>query len=103
LAINKFLTFQVPQPPVLTRVAGNGTIIGFGTANFKSNSYEHKKNPKYNFERKRFAFFQVGLIAAGTMVLVAFRWASPIDKEDLAENDLRDFRKEIPIEYDRKA
>lgn len=60
-----------------------------------------KKNPKYNFERKRFAFFQVGLIAAGTMVLVAFRWASPIDKEDLAD-DLRDFRKEIPIEYTEK-
>lgn len=42
-----------------------------------------KKDPKLNFERKRFAFFQIGLIAAGTMMLAAFNWATP---DEMAEN-----------------
>jgi periplasmic protein TonB len=61
-----------------------------------------KKNPKLDIERKRFAFFQVGLITAGTMALVAFRWASPVEKEELAKNDL-EFRKEIPFEFEEKT
>jgi periplasmic protein TonB len=38
-----------------------------------------KKNPKYDFERKRVVFFQVGLITAGAMMLVAFRWGTPTE------------------------
>jgi periplasmic protein TonB len=60
-----------------------------------------KKNPKYNFERKRFAFFQVGLITAGTMVLVAFRWGSPIDEGELLA-ETREIRREIPFELGGK-
>jgi len=40
-----------------------------------------KKDPKLNFEKKRFVFFQVGLITAGTMMLVAFRWSTPVDNQ----------------------
>lgn len=40
-----------------------------------------KKDPKLNFEKKRFVFFQVGLITAGTMMLVAFRWSIPVDNQ----------------------
>ena len=35
-----------------------------------------KKNPKVNLEKKRFAFFQIGLIVSGSLCLAAFDYAS---------------------------
>lgn len=57
-----------------------------------------KKNPKLNFERRRFAFFQIGLIVAGTMTLVAFRWATPTgitENEEVAPELTREFTYDI--------
>ncbi|HIP37667.1 MAG TPA: energy transducer TonB [Crocinitomix sp.] len=39
-----------------------------------------KKNPKANLENKRFAFFQIGLVIAGGLVLTAFSYANPYFK-----------------------
>lgn len=36
-----------------------------------------KKNPKFDLERKRFLFFQTGLLVVGASVLAAFSWESP--------------------------
>ena len=38
-----------------------------------------KKSKKADLERKRFAFFQIGLLVAGSLCLAAFEYASPID------------------------
>ena len=57
-----------------------------------------KKDPKLNFERKRFAFFQIGLIAAGTMMLAAFNWATPevmSDNREQTPKVMNDFIYEI--------
>lgn len=35
-----------------------------------------KKNPKADLERKRFAFFQIGLLVAGSLCLVAFEYTT---------------------------
>ncbi len=35
-----------------------------------------KKNKKANLERKRFAFFQIGLLVAGSLVLAAFEYST---------------------------
>ncbi len=35
-----------------------------------------KKNPKLDLEKKRFAFFQIGLILSGSMCLAAFEYSS---------------------------
>lgn len=40
-----------------------------------------KKNPRYDLERKRFAFFQVGLLTVGSLTLAAFVWESPTMQE----------------------
>jgi protein TonB len=37
-----------------------------------------KKNPRYDLERKRTAFFQVGLLTVGSFTLAAFVWQSPL-------------------------
>ena len=39
-----------------------------------------KKNPRYDLERKRFAFFQTGLLTIGALTLAAFAWESPVVK-----------------------
>jgi len=35
-----------------------------------------KKNPKADLEKKRFAFFQIGLLVAGSLTLAAFEYSS---------------------------
>ena len=35
-----------------------------------------KKNKKANLERKRFAFFQIGLLVTGSLVLAAFEYTT---------------------------
>lgn len=42
-----------------------------------------KKNARLNLERKRFVFFNVGLLAAGSFTLAAFTFETPLDKEVL--------------------
>ncbi|MFD1552452.1 hypothetical protein DNU06_10525 [Putridiphycobacter roseus] len=37
-----------------------------------------KKNPKADLERKRFAFFQIGLILASAICLAAFEYITPV-------------------------
>lgn len=46
-----------------------------------------KKNKKADLERKRFAFFQIGLIIAGAMCLAAFEYSS-IQFGALANNEM---------------
>ncbi|UKN00415.1 energy transducer TonB [Paracrocinitomix mangrovi] len=40
-----------------------------------------KKSKKANLERKRFAFFQIGLLLSGAMCLVAFEYTSGVSEE----------------------
>jgi protein TonB len=47
---------------------------------------ETKKNPRYDLDRKRFAFFQIGLLTAGTLTLAAFAYQSPLEKRILQKN-----------------
>lgn len=51
-----------------------------------------KKNPNADLEKKRFAFFQIGLILSGSLCLAAFEYstAQPLDvlKSELASNNL---------------
>lgn len=42
-----------------------------------------KKNPKVDLEKKRFAFFQIGLILSGSMVLAAFEYSTVIPNEEI--------------------
>ncbi len=51
-----------------------------------------KKSPKADLERKRFAFFQIGLILAGSLCLAAFEYTSPIFS-DIDQNE----NKENPV------
>ncbi|MCH2233409.1 MAG: energy transducer TonB [Crocinitomicaceae bacterium] len=46
-----------------------------------------KKSKKADLERKRFAFFQIGLLVAGSLCLAAFEYASPIDNHKTAQID----------------
>jgi periplasmic protein TonB len=43
-----------------------------------------KKNKKYNLERKRFAFFQIGLLLSGSLCLAAFEWSTAVPDEYVA-------------------
>ena len=60
-----------------------------------------KKNPKADLEKKRFAFFQIGLILAGAFCLAAFEYTtirfSDIDRET-AEEVIDVYETEIPRE-----
>lgn len=40
-----------------------------------------KKNKKANLERKRFAFFQIGLLVSGSLVLAAFEYSTVVPDE----------------------
>ena len=44
-----------------------------------------KKNKKVNLERKRFAFFQIGLLVSGSLCLAAFEWSSASPDEFVQE------------------
>ena len=53
-----------------------------------------KKNPKYDLERRRKLYFNLGLLIAGSVTLAAFRWGTPLEtpKNNLPE------KRGIPIE-----
>lgn len=66
-----------------------------------------KKNPKADLEKKRFAFFQIGLLVSGSLCLAAFEYSSATDEtskievseymeEALAVEEVYDFTEEIP-------
>lgn len=38
-----------------------------------------KKNPKYDLEKRRKRYFNLGLLVAGSITLAAFRWGTPVD------------------------
>lgn len=61
-----------------------------------------KKTRKADLERKRFAFFQIGLILAGSICLAAFEFVTPvlgaIDKQDIPKEDVMTLP-EIPKEF----
>lgn len=42
-----------------------------------------KKNPKVDLEKKRFAFFQIGLILSGSLCLAAFEYSTVNPKEEI--------------------
>ena len=44
-----------------------------------------KKNPKVNLEKKRFAFFQIGLIVSGSICLAAFEFVSVEEHQRMAQ------------------
>lgn len=44
-----------------------------------------KKNPKKDLERKRFAFFQIGLIVSGSLCLAAFEYSSVHSEERMVQ------------------
>jgi protein TonB len=44
-----------------------------------------KKNPKVDLEKKRFAFFQIGLIVSGSICLAAFEFVSVEDHQRMAQ------------------
>ena len=60
-----------------------------------------KKAPKADLERKRFAFFQIGLIMAGSLCLAAFEFVTPVfstvDKQTWDQDTVLTMS-EIPIE-----
>lgn len=49
-----------------------------------------KKNKKANLERKRFAFFQIGLLVSGSLVLAAFEYSTvtPDEYVQVMEDDI---------------
>jgi|688.fasta_scaffold597692_1 protein TonB len=44
-----------------------------------------KKNPKVDLEKKRFAFFQIGLIVSGSICLAAFEFVSVEEHQRMAQ------------------
>lgn len=64
-----------------------------------------KKNKKANLERKRFAFFQIGLLVSGSLVLAAFEY-STVSADDkmityVAPETNGDILPEIPEDFDK--
>lgn len=61
-----------------------------------------KKSKKADLERKRFAFFQLGLILAGAICLAAFEYASPVfgivNLQSSNNDEIVDIYGEIPKE-----
>ena len=57
---------------------------------------EPKKNPEVSLEKKKGLFFQIGLVAALIIVLVAFEWKSYEKVEyNLGQLNLDDMEEEI--------
>ncbi len=60
-----------------------------------------KKTQKADLERKRFAFFQIGLILAGSICLAAFEFVTPkftnVEKQNLDEQIVNSIP-EVPLE-----
>lgn len=49
-----------------------------------------KKNPKVDLEKKRFAFFQIGLIISGSICLAAFEYVSVEEHQRMAQSMIPD-------------
>lgn len=62
-----------------------------------------KKNKKANLERKRFAFFQIGLLISGSLCLAAFEWSTAVPNErvEIMEDDNRIIDLEPTIDADK--
>jgi protein TonB len=59
-----------------------------------------KKNPRYDLERKRTAFFQVGLLTVGSLTLAAFAWQSPmIEKEEVQRKKPNQLFSAVEMEF----
>ncbi|MBD3638120.1 MAG: energy transducer TonB [Crocinitomicaceae bacterium] len=63
-----------------------------------------KKSKKANLERKRFAFFQIGLLISGSMCLAAFEYSSAVPDEYVHEPDEHNGTTilDIPEDFDYK-
>ena len=59
-----------------------------------------KKNSRLNLERKRFVFFNVGLLTAGSFTLAAFTYETPLEK-DLLSYDVAPSQVEYVVDYDK--
>ncbi|MEX1000729.1 MAG: energy transducer TonB [Crocinitomicaceae bacterium] len=61
-----------------------------------------KKSKKANLERKRFAFFQIGLLVSGSLCLAAFEYSSAVPEDSIPIYDKglnSGISVEIPIDY----
>lgn len=58
-----------------------------------------KKNPKFNLEKKRAAFFQIGLLLIASVALVAFEWDS-FKVDDLAYREVPEIPEEVIVDVD---
>ncbi len=47
---------------------------------------EPKKNPKYDVHRQRGTIFQISLAITLALVITAFKWSVPIEKEAIADS-----------------
>jgi protein TonB len=64
-----------------------------------------KKNKKANLERSRFAFFQIGLIVSGSLVLAAFEYSTvTAEEQKVVFNDYNQniLGSEIPVDFIQK-
>jgi periplasmic protein TonB len=53
-----------------------------------------KKNPKYDLERRRKLYFNLGLLVAGSITLAAFKWGTPLE----TPKEYFESKKRVPIE-----
>jgi protein TonB len=53
-----------------------------------------KKNPKYDLEKRRKLYFNLGLLVAGSVTLAAFRWGTPVE----FKNEREEVSRTIPTE-----
>lgn len=53
-----------------------------------------KKNPKYDLEKRRKRYFNLGLLVAGSITLAAFRWGTPVD----VPKEQYELKRELPAE-----
>ena len=59
-----------------------------------------KKNKKANLERKRFAFFQIGLLVSGSLCLAAFEYSAavPLEEQHITQDFGNGLDTEIPVD-----
>jgi protein TonB len=60
-----------------------------------------KKNPKVDLEKKRFAFFQIGLIVSGSICLAAFEYVSVDEYQKMAQLE-ENFTCGLPVDIPRE-
>lgn len=59
-----------------------------------------KKNRKADLERKRFAFFQIGLLVSGSLCLAAFEYTSADTNEKFVEIETEDYFGSVEVYHD---